>query len=74
LRQQAKVVFATSQIEEAVQLGDRVLVMSPDGRGVVETVPISLPRPRRMDKATSPVIVEYSNRIRTIYHGLGVFP
>jgi NitT/TauT family transport system ATP-binding protein len=74
LREPVKVVFATSQIEEAVQLGDRVLVLSPDGRGVVETVPVNLPRPRRMDKATSPAIVETSNRIRTIYHGLGVFP
>jgi NitT/TauT family transport system ATP-binding protein len=74
LREQVMVVFATSQIEEAVMLGDRVLVMSPDGKGVVDTVRIDLPRPRRMDKATSPAIVEYSNRIRTIYHGLGVIP
>jgi NitT/TauT family transport system ATP-binding protein len=73
-REPITVLYATSQIEEAVQLSHRVAVMSPDGSGIVETICIDLPYPRRMDKATTPRIVEYSNRIRTIFHALGVFP
>ena len=68
------VLFATSHIEEAVQLSDRVAVMSPKTFGIVETTLIDLPHPRWMDKNTTPAILEHSNHIRTTFLALGVFP
>jgi NitT/TauT family transport system ATP-binding protein len=43
------ILFVTHDIEEAVQLGDRVLVMSPRPATIREVVDIDLPRPRYLD-------------------------
>lgn len=40
------VLFVTHNVEEAVYLGDRVVVLAPAPEGVVADVPISIPRPR----------------------------
>ncbi len=64
------VVLGTTSINEAVQLSDRVAVMAPDGR-IPQTFSIDLPRPRRMDKTTTPQIAEFANSIRTILHACG---
>ena len=42
----ATVVFVTHDIGEAITLADRVIVMSKRGTGVVDEIPIDLPRPR----------------------------
>ena len=42
----ATVVFVTHDIGEAITLADRVVVMSKKGTGVVEEIPVDLPRPR----------------------------
>ncbi|MEI8341075.1 MAG: ABC transporter ATP-binding protein [Verrucomicrobiota bacterium] len=43
------ILFVTHDIEEAVQLSDRVLIMSRRPATIQEIVPIDLPRPRDLD-------------------------
>ena len=40
------VIFVTHSMDEAVLLGDRVVLMSPRPSTIVDIVPVSLPRPR----------------------------
>ena len=48
------VLFVTHDIDEAVRLGDRVLLMTPRPGRIQETVAVSLPRPRPTDLDTNP--------------------
>jgi NitT/TauT family transport system ATP-binding protein len=55
------VLFVTHEVEEAVKLGDRVLVMAADPGRVAETVEVSIDRPR---ERASVEFVEYVSEIR----------
>jgi NitT/TauT family transport system ATP-binding protein len=57
------VLFITHQIEEAVLLADRVLVMSARPGRVMETIPIDLPRPRSLSIKRSPQFQALVDRI-----------
>jgi NitT/TauT family transport system ATP-binding protein len=60
------VLFVTHDIEEAVYLSDRVVILSARPSSVVEELPIDLPRPR--DQITTRSLerfVEYRNHIYT---------
>ncbi len=65
------VVLCTTCVNEAILLSDRVAVLGRDGR-ILQTVAVELPRPRRMDKATAPLITEYCNNARTALHAAGI--
>jgi NitT/TauT family transport system ATP-binding protein len=45
------VLFVTHNVNEAVRLGDRVLVLSSRPGRVIAEVPVSIPRPRRANTA-----------------------
>jgi NitT/TauT family transport system ATP-binding protein len=66
------VVLATCHIAEAVRLSDSVAVLSQAPGRLVHRIAIDLPRPRRLDKATTPLIAEYCDVIRTIFRAQGI--
>jgi ABC-type nitrate/sulfonate/bicarbonate transport system ATPase subunit len=53
------VILVTHDVEEAIMLGDRVVVMSPRPGHTVAEIDIELPRPRRR---TDPAVVELRER------------
>jgi NitT/TauT family transport system ATP-binding protein len=56
------VIFVTHDIDEAVFLGDRVIVMSARPGRIVDDVMIDLPRPRSFETKVSPGLIQYKTR------------
>ena len=63
------VLFITHDVEEALYLGDRVLVFSPRPGRILETLQVSLPRPRRQGMVASP---EFGRQAEALLRALGV--
>jgi NitT/TauT family transport system ATP-binding protein len=57
------VVFVTHDVEEAVYISDRVLVMTRRPGRIKEDVVVPLPRPRRHDHLTTPEFLATKTRI-----------
>jgi NitT/TauT family transport system ATP-binding protein len=57
------VLFVTHQIDEAVYLADRVVVMTARPGRVNEIVNIDLPRPRKLELKRTPDFVAYVDHI-----------
>jgi NitT/TauT family transport system ATP-binding protein len=57
------IVFVTHDIEEAVYLGDRVVVLTARPGRIREEIPIGLPRPRSLEIKKSARCHEYRNQI-----------
>ncbi len=57
------VVFVTHQIEEAVYLSDRVVVMSARPGRILADIPIELSRPRALDVKRRPEFASYAEQI-----------
>jgi NitT/TauT family transport system ATP-binding protein len=68
-RTKKTIVFVTHDIEEAVYLGDRVVVLSARPGRIREEVKIDLPRPRGLEVKKSMQCHEYRNRIWDLIRG-----
>jgi NitT/TauT family transport system ATP-binding protein len=64
-QRQKTVIFVTHDIDEAVFLADRVVVMSARPARVIEEVAIDLPRPRALDIENSAEFRRYREQIWT---------
>jgi NitT/TauT family transport system ATP-binding protein len=73
-RTRKTIVFVTHDIEEAVYLGDRVVVLTARPARVREEVAIGLPRPRDIAVKKSVACLEYRNRIWDLIRGEAVRP
>jgi NitT/TauT family transport system ATP-binding protein len=66
------VIFVTHAIEEAVQLSDTVVVISPRPGQVVREIAIELARPRTLEVCETPQFHAHVAEIRRIFFGYGV--
>ena len=57
------ILFVTHDVDEAIYLADRIVVMSAGPGRILEDLAIELPRPRDDDVRSSPAFVEYRQRI-----------
>ena len=63
------IFFITHDVDEALYLGDRVLVLSPRPGHLVETLEVDLPRPRRPSMIARP---EFGQQAATLLKALGI--
>lgn len=68
LTYQPTIVFITHDIEEAVLLGDRVVVMATGPGRIVDVLDVDFPRPRSLDLTTSPQFNSIKARILELIH------
>lgn len=72
MQKRQTVLLVTHSIEEAVQLSNRVIVISPRPGKIEEIFDINLPWPRDLTVKSSPEFIEYVRQIQMIFHGYGV--
>jgi NitT/TauT family transport system ATP-binding protein len=65
-------VFVTHDIAEAIQLSDRVVLITPRPGMVDRTIDIDLPRPRDFSVVGSPEFARRESEIKEIFMGYGV--
>jgi NitT/TauT family transport system ATP-binding protein len=62
-RTRQTILYVTHNIQEAVFMADRVIVLSRRPGEVLDVVPVKLPRPRREGQQGDPIFVQIVNRI-----------
>jgi NitT/TauT family transport system ATP-binding protein len=62
-RTRQSILYVTHNIQEAVFMADRVIVLSRRPGEVLDTVPIRLPRPRGEHQQGDPAFIQASDRI-----------
>jgi ABC-type nitrate/sulfonate/bicarbonate transport system ATPase subunit len=68
-RRRRTVVLVTHDVEEAIWLADRIVVLSPRPGRVKAQIPVDLPRPRTLETRFCP---EFSALKRAVWHALGL--
>ena len=64
------VVFITHDLEEAIYLGDRVIVLSADPGQIIEQIDVDLPRPRdQLTTREHPNFLAYRHRLFGLLQG-----
>lgn len=63
-KEQRTVMFVTHSVDEAVFLGDKVVVLTPSPGRIAEIVEIDAPRPR---DRTAPEVIQYVRRIMAYF-------
>jgi NitT/TauT family transport system ATP-binding protein len=66
------VIFVTHSIDEAVQLSDEVIVISPRPGTIVRRVTVDLPRPRTLELRQGAEFQRLVGEIKQIFMGYGV--
>lgn len=65
------ILFVTHDVDEAIYLGSRVVVMSPRPGRIAEVIDVDLPRPRNEQTRLSPGFGELRRRVwEGVFHGL----
>jgi len=72
MQKRPTVVFVTHSIEEAVQLSNRVCVITPRPGRIEKILEIDLPWPRNLAVKNTPEFTAYVREIQEIFHGYGV--
>jgi NitT/TauT family transport system ATP-binding protein len=65
-RDRKTILFVTHDIDEAIFLADRVIVMSASPGRIIREMPIDLPRPRRLDIRNTAAFTSYRQTIWTL--------
>lgn len=66
------VVFITHNMDEAVFIGDRVMVMTARPGRIADVIDIDLPRPRTIHSRSIPEFTAYTGRVRDLFMKHGV--
>ncbi len=72
LEKKNTVLFVTHDINEAILLSDRVIVMSPRPGKIHAEFTIDLPRPRRLRITETEEFIEYKKKITGIFLEMGI--
>ncbi|HEX8601473.1 MAG TPA: ABC transporter ATP-binding protein [Pseudoduganella sp.] len=67
-RVKTTIVFITHDIDEALFLADRILVMSPRPGRIIEEIHLDFPRPRNAELVTSPQFTQYKRHCLALLH------
>jgi NitT/TauT family transport system ATP-binding protein len=62
------IVFVTHDLDEAVYLGDRIVVLGSNPGHVEEIVEVPLPRPRSRDQLLTPAFVAAKRHLESLIH------
>jgi NitT/TauT family transport system ATP-binding protein len=63
------IVFVTHDLEEAVYLGDRIVVLAAHPGRVQEIVEVPVPRPRSREQMISPLFIATKKHLESLIHG-----
>ncbi len=62
------IVFITHDLDEAIFLADRILVLKPHPGEVQELIEVPVPRPRSLDQCTSDAFIATKERLEELIH------